>query len=372
MRRAARAPAPRSLRANAVCSESSIPQDLEAVYVTPPCLQLASSAAVGHGADSLGGVHASPAAAGGGGTAANANIVLEPFPVAFEGVDYEGWIAYEKGAPPLPQVLVIPNYAGLKQFDKDVAVFLASVGFVGIAVDIYAEEIEGYSVADRAPNLQPGWRELTREKKVAIAAAHTEGAFKHVDRCVCNPGFFRDSLEAYLVAGRAHPAVHPTRAAAIGYCFGGMAILEMVRGGLEFDAAVSFHGVLQSRPSSRDMEVIERENVYGGSTKVLMENGDLDHLVTEKSYQRWKDEMDEHGIDWRFNNHGGGCDHGFALAKGCFNNVYHEAADRRSTLSMLSLFAECWPDVTQRPVATNACGTVLNQAIEVPGAAAKL
>ena len=44
-----------------------------------------------------------------------------------------------------------------------------------------------------------------------------------------------------------------------------------------------------------------------------------------------------------------------------FNNVYHEAADRRSTLSMLSLFAECWPDVLQRPVATNACGTQLGQ-----------
>jgi hypothetical protein len=80
MRRAARAPAPGRLRANAVCSESSTPQDLEAVYATPPCLQLASSAAVGHGADALG-VHASPAAAG----TANANIALEPFPVAFEG-----------------------------------------------------------------------------------------------------------------------------------------------------------------------------------------------------------------------------------------------------------------------------------------------
>jgi dienelactone hydrolase len=52
---------------------------------------------------------------------------------------------------------------------------------------------------------------------------------------------------AYLEAGRAHLSVHATQAAAIGYCFGGMAILEMVRGGLVFDAAVSFHGVLQVR-----------------------------------------------------------------------------------------------------------------------------
>ena len=142
-----------------------------------------------------------------------------------------------------------------------------------------------------------------------------------------------------------------------------MAVLEMVRGGLDFDAAVSFHGVLQSRPSSRDMVVNERENVYGGNTKVLMENAELDHLVTTNSIRRWKEEMDGAGIDWRFNNHGNGVDHGFALAPGCFNNVYHEAADRRSTLSMLSLFAECWPEVAQRPVHTNACGTVLNQSV---------
>ena len=86
-------------------------------------------------------------------------------------------------------------------------------------------------------------------------------------------------------------------------------------------------------------------------------------LRRTNSIRRWKEEMDGAGIDWRFNNHGNGVDHGFALAPGCFNNVYHEAADRRSTLSMLSLFAECWPEVEQRSVHTNACGTVLNQAV---------
>ena len=110
-----------------------------------------------------------------------------------------------------------------------------------------AETIPGYSIADRSPNSQPGWRELPRERKQEIAASHMAGAFEHVNHCVYNPGFFRGSLGAYLEAGRAHPSVHATQAAAIGYCFGGMAILEMVRGGLAFDAAVSFHGVLQVR-----------------------------------------------------------------------------------------------------------------------------
>ena len=40
-----------------------------------------------------------------------------------------------------------------------------------------------------------------------------------------------------------------------------------------------------------------------------------------------------------------------------------EAADRRSTLSMLSLFAEVWPDYPQYAVESNACGTALGQAV---------
>ena len=42
----------------------------------------------------------------------------------------------------------------------------------------------------------------------------------------------------------------------------------------------------QSRPSSRDAVINAVPNVYGGHTKVLMENGDLDHLVTTNSLNR--------------------------------------------------------------------------------------
>ena len=53
-----------------------------------------------------------------------------------------GWcmpVAYIKGRPPSPVVIVHHNYAGLKQFDVDQAAFLARCGFVGVAVDTYRE-----------------------------------------------------------------------------------------------------------------------------------------------------------------------------------------------------------------------------------------
>ena len=52
-----------------------------------------------------------------------------------------------------------------------------------------------------------------------------------------------------------------------------------------------------------------------------------------------------------------------ALHCSVYSTAYHELADRRSTLSMLSLFAEVWPQHPQYVVATNACGTVLGQAV---------
>ena len=51
---------------------------------------------------------------------------------------------------PRPVVLVLPNYAGMKQFDKDQAVFLAKLGYIGLAVEVF-HETEDYKYADRNP-----------------------------------------------------------------------------------------------------------------------------------------------------------------------------------------------------------------------------
>ena len=51
-----------------------------------------------------------------------------------------------------------------------------------------------------------------------------------------------------LTQAKAHPAVHPSLAAAIGYCFGGQCCLDMVRNGDDLQGVVSLHGLLQSEP----------------------------------------------------------------------------------------------------------------------------
>ena len=275
---------------------------------------------------------------------------------------------------------------------QDQACFLARCGYVGLVVDHY-KETKDFKYADRNPcrnfdndklqtPLSPA--DLSSDQRAA-ARRHLRGAFDQMHGLLQAPTFWRGLMSTFLATAREHPSVHPDKAAAIGYCFGGQACLEQVRAGDKLDAIVTFHGLLHSRPAYRDetnprgwgeritqedyLATIEQApNHYNKDCKVLIENGDLDHSVPIEGIEIWKQEMNEQGIDWRFNNHAR-TPHGFALAPGVWGSAYQELADRRSTLSMLSLFAEVWPEWPQYAVPCNACGTVLGQSIQT---AAKL
>jgi len=91
---------------------------------------------------------------------------------------------------------------------------------------------------------------------------------------------------------------------------------------------------------------------------VVVENGLLDELVTPESRELFHAEMQGAGVDYRFTDHAG-APHGFALPPslgppGCL----HEAADRRSTESLLALLRELFP-VPQSAVGRNAAGTAI-------------
>ena len=90
---------------------------------------------------------------------------------------------------------------------------------------------------------------------------------------------------------------------------------------------------------------------------ILIENGAEDHLVAQENKDRFFQEMDAAGVDWSFVDHAK-TPHGFALpARIGPPGHLHEAADRRSTMNMLSLFREVFPGVHQNSVPNNASGT---------------
>ena len=270
----------------------------------------------------------------------------------FRGNDSLGHlVAPPEAAGPRPLVLVIHNYQGLKFFDVDVAEYLARVGYVGLAIDVYGNTVPADErVWPDDPERIEAFQKKCFEGLVAMDHDHE---------------LFRSLLKAWLDHGFAHPTVDDSvPAAAIGYCFGGMAVIECVRGGLNVGGVVSFHGLLQTGEDPNPARYgVERPplapcaNNYNTDAVILIENGAEDALVPDSSKKRFFNEMDAAGVSWVFHHHAK-TPHGFALPPSLGPpGRLHEATDRRSTMSMLSLFREVFPGVAQNPVARNAAGT---------------
>jgi len=254
-----------------------------------------------------------------------------------------------------PLVLVIHNYQGLKFFDVDVAEYLARVGYVGLAIDLYGNTVPpDQRVWPDDPVKIPAFQQRCFEGMIAMDHDHPT---------------FRALLQQWIETGLAHDSVDASFApAAIGYCFGGMAVLECVRGGLNVGGVVSFHGLLQTgedpnpgRNGAVRPPLKRAENHYNTKTVVVIENGANDELVPDTSKQRFFDEMNAAGIDWVFH-HYAATPHGFALPPTLGPpGRLHPATDRRSTMNMLNLFREIFPGVPQNPVTHNASGTAIPQ-----------
>lgn len=284
------------------------------------------------------------------------DLIRDEIRVSSGGREFTGQlVAPPASSGPRPLVLVIHNYQGLKFFDVDVAEYLARIGYVGLAIDLYGEMVPpDQREFPEDPAAVDGFQQRCFEAMVAMDHDHPA---------------FRTALADWLAAGLAHDSVDASfRAAAIGYCFGGVAVLEAVRAGLDLCAVVSFHGLLQTgeddSPTASGVQrppLITAQNAYSTDTVVLVENGADDHLVPDESMQRFFREMNQAGVEWIFHHHAA-TPHGFALPPTLGPpGRLHEATDRRSTMSMLALFREVFPGIRQNGVLRNASGTSIPQ-----------
>src|SRR5690606_35445459 len=82
--------------------------------------------------------------------------------------------------------------------------------------------------------------------------------------------------------------------AAIGFCMGGQAVLELAREGAPFRAVVSFHGLLNTDLPAQPGKI---------SSKILICHGDADALVPREQVLGFWAEMDAAGADWHFHSY---------------------------------------------------------------------
>src|SRR4030067_837927 len=128
--------------------------------------------------------------------------------------------------------------------------------------------------------------------------------------------------------------VDPKKTAAIGFCFGGSAVLELARSGADVLGVVSFHGGLKT-PNPQDAQNIK--------AKVLALHGADDPFVSADEVKAFQEEMRKAKVDWQFISYGGAV-HSFTNPDAGNDNskgaAYNQSADQRSWEAMQQFFKE--------------------------------
>jgi dienelactone hydrolase len=114
-----------------------------------------------------------------------------------------------------------------------------------------------------------------------------------VDGFRADPERFRSRVRAGLDA--LATVADPERLAAIGYCFGGMAVLELARSGAPVRAVASFHGLLTTRAPAAPGMIRATVAAYTGAQ---------DPLVPPEDIAAFQAEMAAAGADWRLTVYG--------------------------------------------------------------------
>ena len=144
----------------------------------------------------------------------------------------------------------------------------------------------------------------------------------------------RRRLLAAVEAAKAHPMVDPARIAAIGYCFGGLGVLDLARSGtLDVRGVVSIHGIFPP-PNLGPQGTI--------GAKILILHGYEDPMAPPQDLLAIAKELTDAKADWQL--------HAYGHAMHAFTAVgvyapergiqYDEAADRRSWIATRNFLDE--------------------------------
>ncbi len=204
-----------------------------------------------------------------------------------------------------PGILIIHGGGGLDDHAKGRARRFAQLGYVVLAADMYGEGVQG-----------------DRDRVMAALQALRSDTARLVTRA-----------RAGIAVLEQHPQCNG-RLAAIGYCFGGMTVLELARHGVALDGVVSVHGSLQTSAPAQPAAI---------KARILVCHGALDPHVPVPQVTAFIEEMNNAGPDWQLIAYGGavhGFSHDTAPASTIPGVAYDARTDARSSLAIQNFLTE--------------------------------
>lgn len=205
-----------------------------------------------------------------------------------------------------PCVLVAPDWSGRNDFACQKAVLLAKMGYVGFALDMYGKGHVGSTVEEKKALIEP----LLADRVLLLERIQAA---------------FEKAMQLAEVDNR--------RVAAIGFCFGGLCVLDLARSGASVRGVVSFHGLLNAPPKSAHKTI---------DAKVLVLHGYDDPMVRPADVDAFCQEMTAAKADWQVHQYGH-TQHAFTNPEShdtSMGTVYNEVAERRSLQAMHNFLDE--------------------------------
>ncbi len=227
---------------------------------------------------------------------------LDPLPYADGDTALTGLLARPSG-PARAAVLVMPTIMNTTESVEAKARSLAEHGYLALIADFYGRRPANFDDARTlAAQIRP------------------------------DPLAYRRRLRAGLKALAGLPEAEGLAFAAIGFCMGGQAALELARDGAPLFAAVSFHGLLDTGLPAEPGRIAAR---------ILVCHGGADPMVPRSQVMAFWEEMDAAQANWHFHSYSG-VKHGFTNPARTENpaTAYNASADRQSWAAMLELFDE--------------------------------
>ncbi|MDE1893106.1 MAG: dienelactone hydrolase family protein [Pseudomonadota bacterium] len=202
--------------------------------------------------------------------AAQARMVHRPVDwTGDDGTRFHSVLVYDDAsAVKRPGLLMVPNWYGINAAAVQKAEMIAGRDYVILLTDMYGVGVRP----------QPGHADQAR---AAVAPLYA-------DR-----GLMRRRVDVALAQLRAQAGtapIDPSRLAAIGFCFGGSAVLDLARSGADVAAVVSFHGGLDTDDPALAKNI---------KARVLAMNG-ADDAGTMPDAGKFLDEMRGDPSEWQF------------------------------------------------------------------------
>jgi dienelactone hydrolase len=220
---------------------------------------------------------------------------------------FAGYVVYDDAVPgKRPGLVMVPNWMGVNAGAVEKAKRIAGSKYVILLADVYGKGVHPKDHNEAMKALQSAY---AAPEGLAARVAKAVAVLKQQDRA---------PLDA-------------RRIGAIGFCFGGGAVLDLARSGADVAGVVSFHGNLKASA---------KPGPEGIRASVLVLNGADDANVTAEDRSNFLKQMDEAKADWQFVDFGGTV-HCYTEPEEAEGNCrYNERSATRAFRLMDDFFAE--------------------------------